>query len=197
MTALRFARLAAAALALSGLIAVPGARAQPAAEGTVLIRVSLEGLKYVNKFVAEARPAGGGDTVDLQGWGFPSDGYWSRYYEDGEKGQLVVAKLPAGDYELFSFYAAASAWGGTRTVRPAKPISHRFRVEAGEAVYLGNLHVRFTGDTGVVSPQYVVVDDKRIGVDVRLRDSRERDLAEAVGRDPDLAPERVRVRLLK
>lgn len=191
-------KLAGAALLAAAAVCAPHAPAQPPANGTVLVRPSVEGLKYVNKYLLKARPAGGGEAIEFQSWGWGSDGYWSRYYEESEKGELVSLSLPAGDYEFFNFLATAGAWGGTRTVWSSKDFSYRFRVNPGEAVYVGNLHVRFLGDKGVVSPWYVVVDsERRMGLDISVRDARERDLADAAKREPELARDRVQVRLLR
>jgi hypothetical protein len=201
-----FAVLAIAVVAgmLAGCAAAPASApsdARPeAGKGIVLVRASVEGLKYVTGFALHARPVGGKEAVTFQGWGTGSDGYWSTYYDEVEKGELVAASLPAGDYEFFTFHAVAGAWGGMRTVHPQRDFSFRFRVNAAETVYLGNLLVRFSGDKGTLARtagQVQVEGQRTIPFDLIARDTRSRDFPEIGKRVPGLAPEGVQVRLLK
>jgi len=166
----------------------------------VFIRISVEGLKYLNSFSLLARPVKGGEPIKIQGWSMSSTGYWSTYYDEVEKGELVATSLPAGEYEIYSFVATASAWGGPRTVSPEKSFSFPFRVESGESIYLGNLSFRFKGDSGVLpsSMGTVKVDDQRkIGFDRMTGDTRLRDFKEIETRFPSLQLDRLKVRLLK
>ncbi len=193
------------ALTVGGCVATaPVAPAAPDGGGQagdrVMMRISIEGLKYLNSFSLLARPVKGGEPVKIQGWGMGSSGYWSTYYDEVEKGELVAFSLPAGEYEIYSFVATASAWGGPRTVSPEKNFSFPFRVQAGETAYLGNLLVRFRGDSGVASARVgtVWIDGQRkIAFEPIVRDTRSRDFKEMESRFPELKPDLVKVRLLK
>jgi len=196
---------AAATLSLSACVATaPVVSSVSGDEGQssdrVLIRVSVQGLKYLNKFSLLVRPIRGGEPVQIQGWGIGSNGYWSAYYDEVEKGELVAFSLPVGDYEIYSFVATASAWGGPRTVSPEKNFSFPFRVSAGETVYLGNLLMRFQNDSGVASAKVgtVWIDGQRkIAFEPIARDTRSRDFKEMESRFAGIKPEQVKIRLLK
>ena len=195
-----FAALALGACVATAPVASTGTAdvAQPGDK--VLMRVSIEGLKYVNSFSLLARPLKGGEPVKIQGWGVGSSGYWSTYYDEVEKGELVAFSLPAGDYELYSFIATASAWGSPRAVSPEKSFSYPFRVNVGETAYLGNLLLRFLNDSGVASARIgtVLIDGQRkIAFEPILRDTRSRDFKEMATRFPGIKPEELKVRLLK
>jgi hypothetical protein len=164
------------------------------------MRVSVEGLKYLNSFTLLARPLKGGEPVKIQGWGMGSSGYWSTYYDEVEKGELVSISLPVGDYEIYSFVATASAWGSPRTVSPEKSFLFPFRVNAGETAYLGNLLLRFHNDSGVASAKIgtVMIDGQRkIAFEPVARDTRSRDFKEMETRYPGIKPDNLKVRLLK
>jgi hypothetical protein len=199
----------AAALSISACVAtvpvassVPGdeAQSQSQSQGRVVMRVSAVGLKFLNSFALLLRPVKGGEPIQLKGWGMGSDGYWSSYYDEVEKGELVSVALPAGDYEIHSFVATASAWGSPRTVSPEKGFSFSFHVNAGETVYLGNLLMRFHGDSGVSSVKMGTVQidgQRRIAFEPIARDTRSRDFKEIESRFPGLKPDQLKVRLLK
>jgi hypothetical protein len=190
---------------LSGCVATAPVAPSGSSDGgrpgdKVLMRVSAQGLKYLNSFSLLVRPLKGGETVKIQGWGMGSKGYWSTYYDEVEKGELVAFSLPAGDYEIYSFVATASAWGSPRTVSPEKNFSIPFRVQSGETAYLGNLFMRFQGDTGVAAARIgtVVIDGQRkMAFEPIARDTRLQDFEEMKTLFPDLKPELLTVRLLK
>lgn len=196
-----------AALSLTGCVATapvaspdPGDDAQP--QNRVLIRVSAEGLKYLNRFALLVRPVKGGEPLQIQGWGMGSSGYWSGYYDEVEKGELVAVSLPAGDYEIYSFVAMASGWGSPRAVTLEKgfPSPFSFRLNEGETLYLGNLLVRFSGDSGVSSVRIgtaKIEGQRSIPYEPIARDTRTRDFKELESRFPGLKPDQVKVRLLK
>ena len=87
----------------------PTAAALPAGHGYVALRITVQGLQYLNSMQFTARPVGGGQDIALTVWGTGSDGYWTQYYNDGEKGNLIWLALPQGDYELVSFGGMAGA----------------------------------------------------------------------------------------
>jgi hypothetical protein len=201
----RFAATVSVALAMAGCVATaPVAQAGAAGDAPsgdqVLMRISIEGLKYLNSFSLLVRPVKGGEPVKIQGWGMGSSGYWSSYYDEVEKGELVAFSLPAGDYEIYSFVATASAWGGPRAVSPEKNFSFPFHVQAGESSYLGNLLVRFRGDSGVASARVgtVWIDGQRkIDFEPIARDTRSRDFKEMESRFPNLKSDQLKLRVLK
>ncbi len=200
-----FAAALAVALSMAGCVATAPVAQAGAADDVppgdrVLMRISIEGLKYLNSFSLLVRPVKGGEPVKIQGWGMGSSGYWSTYYDEVEKSELVAFSLPAGDYEIYSFVAGASAWGGPRSVSPEKNFSFPFRVLAGESAYLGNLLIRFRGDSGVASARVgtVWIDGQRkIDFEPIARDTRSRDFKEMESRFPNLKPDQLKVRLLK
>lgn len=161
-------------------------------KGTVIARVSIQGIKYVNHHAFLVRRVGANeDAFWLPGWSMQSDGYWSRYHDDIEKGELTVLSVPAGEYEIHGWNIGASGWGGLRTSKGENKFSYRFRVEPGKAVYLGNIHMAATGDSGIAF-QSATFTQKTI-----VRDLHVRDLAELPKVAPGLAPDRVEVRLAK
>jgi hypothetical protein len=163
-------------------------------KGLVFVRVSIEGLKYVDGLNALARPIGGRDVTKFRGWSMSSDGYWSSYYNEVEKGELVAMSLPPGEYEFFSLTASAGGLGGIRVFNSPNDFSHRFRVQAGESVYLGNLLTRVMGDSGITP---LAGSKAKLGVEHILRDTRARDFKEIGSRFPELTLDKVTVRLLK
>lgn len=180
----------------------PGASAS-AAEGTVLARVSVEGMKYVENIAVRVRRVGAKeDAFRLTGWSRGHDGFWSRYYEEDEKGSLDSRQAAGGEYEIHGFAASAGGWGGGRTFSAADRFSLRFKVEPGKAVYLGNVHLRFHGDEGI-SPDAAgrpgliwmfLEGQKDLPFSVMVRDTREQDLAEL---PKGLSRDRVEIRLLQ
>jgi hypothetical protein len=201
----RYASAFCIALSLSACVATApvatsGSGSEALAGDKVLMRVSVEGLKFLNSFTLLARPVKGGEPVKIQGWSMGSNGYWSTYYDEVEKGELVAFSLPAGDYEFYSFVATASGWGSPRAFSPEKSFSFPFRVQAAETAYLGNLLVRFQGDSGVGSVRIgtVLIDGQRtLAFDPIARDTRTKDFKEMESRFPDLKPDQLTVRLLK
>jgi hypothetical protein len=163
-------------------------------KGLVFVRVSIEGLKYADGLTVLARPTGGGDTTKFRGWSVSSDGYWSTYYDEAEKGELVAMPLPPGEYEFFSIAASAGGMGGVRVFNSTKDFSYRFRVQAGEYVYLGNLLTRVKADSGVTPS---AGSKTVVGIEHITRDTRARDLKEIEKRFPGVAPDKILVRLLK
>lgn len=160
--------------------------------GTVIARVSIQGFKYVNNYSVLVRRVGTADNAfSMQGWSMGSDGYWARYYDDIERGELVVMNVPAGEYELHGWWIGASGWGGVRTSNAPNRVSHRFRVEAGKAVYLGHIHLEVAGDSGMTPAAFQSGTYKARLV---VRDSRARDLAQLPS---GLSADRVEVRLLR
>lgn len=162
--------------------------------GMVFVRVSIEGLKYVDGLTVFARPLGGGDATKFRGWSVSSDGYWSTYYDEVEKGELVSMSLPPGEYEFFSYSASAGGVGGTRALTATKEFSYRFRVQAGEYVYLGNFLTRVKTDSGLTPSAGTKAS---VRVEHSVRDTRARDFKEIEKRFPGLALDKVVPRLLK
>jgi hypothetical protein len=192
-----------AAITLTGCLATAPVLPQmtpddiTAGKTLVLLRVSAKGLKYLQGFSVLARPLWGGEPVQISGWGASSEGYWSSYYDDIEKGSLVAISLPPGDYEFFTFAASAGGWGGGRMVSPVKAFGLPFRVEKGESVYLGQLMLDFKGDTGVTFGSVGMITVDGISFRLVLQDTRARDFKEIAARLPNLELNRLKVRLLK
>lgn len=99
-------------------------------------------------------------------------------FRDGAaKGTLFMARLPAGDYEVFQAvieHAPMAGWGSHVYIHDAGAVA--FRVEAGGATYLGQFlsHLRMGRDAdGIprVTGAYFVVSD-RLQRDLRLLQSR-------------------------
>lgn len=85
-------------------------------------------------------------------------------FEDQElKGNLFVAELPPGEYEMFTWTISS----GPATVTASVPFSVSFRVEPGKAVYLGNFEFTQTASFGLTVT----------GAALTYRESAERDMA--------------------
>lgn len=59
-------------------------------------------------------------------------------------GRLAVMRLPPGDYELYDWKVVVPNRYGGDVFSPKRAFAYRFRVEAGRAIYLGNLDLRMT-----------------------------------------------------
>jgi hypothetical protein len=164
----------------------------PAGHGTVVLRASLQGLKFLNHFQVLLRPVGGGAPVSLQAWGASSTGYWSRYYDDDAKGGLLTVALPKGEYEVFGFNALSGAWGGLRSVQSGTPFGKRFRVDEGEVRYIGHVAVVVRGDRGVLPSAGGAM---QLPTQVQVRDESAQDLKDIGQLLPGLSASRVRVGL--
>ena len=174
--------------------AVRGVATEPD-KGTIVVRPTFEGFKYVNNYSLLVRKVGAQEEAfSLGSWSMASEGYWTRYYDDIERGELVVMSVAAGDYEIHGWWIGASGWGGLRTSVAKDRLSYRFRVEPGKVVYLGNVHVTVTGDAGITPAAFTTAKYKATS---SVRDTRARDFAELPKLAPGLAPERIEVRLLR
>lgn len=164
-------------------------------KGTIIVRPTIQGFKYMHAYSLLVRKAGTQeDGLSLNSWSMASDGYWTRYYDDIERGELVVMPMPAGEYAIHGWSIGASGWGGQRISIAKDRLSYRFRVEPGKVVYLGNLHLVVTGDTGMTPAQFTTAKYQWTS---HVRDTRARDFAELPQLAPGLAPERVEIRLLR
>ena len=67
------------------------------------------------------------------------------FEEKGMKGEVVVAELPAGQYEINGWHVSS----GYASIRPASPVQVRFTVEPGKKVYLGSFHFEQTRSMGL------------------------------------------------
>lgn len=59
-------------------------------------------------------------------------------------GRLAALRLPAGDYELYDWKLVVPNVYGGNEFTPRRAIGYRFTVEAGRAIYLGNVDLRMT-----------------------------------------------------
>ena len=59
-------------------------------------------------------------------------------------GRLAALRLPAGDYELYDWKLVVPNQYGGNEFSPKRAFGYRFKVEAGRAVYLGNVDLRMT-----------------------------------------------------
>jgi hypothetical protein len=99
--------------------------------------------------------------------------------------------VPAGEYELHGWYIGASGWGGICTSNSPNRVSHRFRVDPGKAVYLGNIHLDVSADSGITPAAF---QSGSYRARLVIRDNRAKDLAQLPA---GLTPEHVEVRLLR
>lgn len=97
-------------------------------------------------------------------------------------GRLVVQELPPGTYELRSWeFTEMLDHKRTMIYWPKTALPFRFRVEAGRAVYLGNLHLH--------------AEHQATNFPLRVFDARERDLALFHSRYPGIAPGQIDLRV--
>lgn len=88
-------------------------------------------------------------------------------------GKLIVAELPAGEYEVYNW----AVFNGNVRVTAANQFSIRFKVEPGKAVYLGNFAFQTTRSFGLSIS----------GADLSLKGEQERDLAVLKEKFPNMA----------
>lgn len=97
-------------------------------------------------------------------------------------GRLMSLRLPAGEYEVYSWKAVERTTYGGMEYKPEKTFSHRFTIRSGEATYLGRIQLQL-GDND--QQKVVIADQKRADLDLfrskypkvaeRLMFSRERE----------------------
>jgi len=114
------------------------------------------------------------DAFVSSDWGCP---FALRIAEHEACGRLAVVELQAGEYE---FYAWEGSSGNTR-IKSQQPFSKRFRITAGKAVYIGNMHL--------------AVESYSYGV--RVSDMRDRDLPLFHSKNPKVAQGTVLVELVQ
>lgn len=102
--------------------------------------------------------------------------------EEEPCGRLAVIELRQGLYEFYSWEGDTGTGGSVRSIGE---FSKRFRVEAGKAVYLGNVHF------SVETPRWFQGTYR-----MRVIDMRERDLALLRQKVPTITPDRVVVSIL-
>ncbi len=90
---------------------------------------------------------------------------------DKPYGRVVIIELPEGEYEFYSWWGS----NGKGIMRPKEEFSLRFKVIAGKAVYLGNLHFWFQGHQWKM----------------KVTDMRERDLPLLYQKNPSITPDLV------
>jgi hypothetical protein len=97
-------------------------------------------------------------------------------------GRLAVIELREGEYEFYSWHGqSGGAPGGlTMSARASRDFAKRFKVLAGRAVYLGNIH--FAVGRGVFT--------------MTVLDLRDRDLALLHGKHPNIGPDAIVVTIL-
>lgn len=66
------------------------------------------------------------------------------YGEIGLRGDLFVIELPEGEYEVYSWEVGS----GVANVRPTQPVSVKYKVERGKAIYAGNYNFVQTDSMG-------------------------------------------------
>jgi len=98
------------------------------------------------------------------------------YEERGDRGRVIVASLPAGQYQIVDFGAMAMVGSSSQHFSLKNKLSHSFKVEEGKVVYLG--HYRATGLRGknlfgMPLPAGVVWDvGSRMGADLDIARAR-------------------------
>lgn len=84
--------------------------------------------------------------------------------DDGKAiGRLVVLRLPAGEYEFYTWKIIERNSYGEMEYGPRQTFSYRFSIKPGKATYFGRLRLTFDGGTSYVSS----VEDKN-DVDVMV-----------------------------
>jgi hypothetical protein len=124
--------------------------------------------------------------------------------EDKPCGRLAIIELPQGEYEFFSWHGFEtrmvpnSAGGFTRMqssvfVWPPPEFSERFKVIAGKAAYLGNLHIslRKKLKMGRIHPY------RDIRYKLKIADMSERDLPLFYQKNPMMTADKVVVNILQ
>ena len=103
-------------------------------------------------------------------------------------GRLAIIELPQGEYGFYSWHGSIS------NLPVGSGLSKRFKVIAGKAVYLGNLHIPFrhewtTGKT--------LLPDRDLTCNVKIADMRERDLPLVYQKNPKITADKVIIKVLQ
>jgi len=162
-----FALVAALALGACATANVQKSYTLSSSRGTGVVVGSITSAGLLADYRIYYRKIGGGE-----------EGFFQLKSDDPSlNGALVVAELPAGDYEIYNWFVR---WRNSDTL-PKAPVSIRFHVGSGEAVYIGSCGF----DLATRMRSYyddVPVRDAR----VVCRDEAQRDLAEVEARYPGL-----------
>lgn len=155
--------------------------------GPYVIEIELRGRG--SSYMSTQRVAGG--LLASSDWPCPM---FAPVPENQPCGRLAVLELPEGEYELHS-------WHGTLTrAPPLQPIhvqarekfSKRFKVAAGQAVYIGNVHIRVIEEC---ADGTLNIAGSRVSYSVDVNDMQDRDLALLYRKDAKFAPGKVETRL--
>ena len=113
--------------------------------------------------------------------------------EDAPCGRLAIIELQQGEYEFYSWGGQAGAGAGpvTYNVGSTNDFSKRFRVLAGKAVYLGNVHFAISFD----APTFTILS-VRYPYRIKVSDMRQRDLPLFYQKNPSITSESVVVNIL-
>jgi hypothetical protein len=93
--------------------------------------------------------------------------------EDKPSGRLAIIELPEGEYEFYSFSGSH--------MYAIRQFSKRFRVIAGQAIYLGNMHFSL----------------ERGSYNIKITDMCDRDLPLLYQKNPNITADKVSVDLLQ
>ena len=105
-------------------------------------------------------------------------------------GRLAVIELQQGEYEFYSWQGGTSGGPGSLTfsVESVEEFSKRFEVQAGKAVYLGNIHF------SIEQPRFLVGTGS---YRMTVADQRARDLALLHSKHPRVTPDQVVIDILE
>jgi hypothetical protein len=78
-------------------------------------------------------------------------------------GRLVTLRLPAGEYEFYTWKVFEENKYGKMEYGPERTFSHRFTVQPGKAVYFGRLHLQFNRESA-----HILSVEGRDGEDMAL-----------------------------
>lgn len=127
------------------------------------------------------------DLLASSDWGCPLFG---KIPEDPPCGRLAIVEMPEGEYEFYSWHGSSGGAPGTVriTVQAKQEFSKRFKITAGKAVYIGNIHflleAEYTkGPLGIPVPIYLF--------NIKTKDMRERDLVLLYSKNPKITSENV------
>jgi hypothetical protein len=112
--------------------------------------------------------------------------------EDAPCGRLAIIELQQGEYEFYSWGAhSGGPVGFSASASPTDRFSKRFKVLAGKAVYLGNIHLAVSFD----SPKFALLS-VRYPYRIKVSDMRQRDLPLLYQKNPNITSESVVVNIL-
>ena len=107
-------------------------------------------------------------------------------------GRLAVVEMPKGEYE---FYAWHGRQGTNFTIESVKKFSKKFNINAGKATYIGSIH--FIISRKETGESILGIPVSKPTFDIEIRNMQDRDLSIFYKKHPNIANEKVQIKIIQ